>query len=261
MAVCKCISGRQSAQNAQYVAKSVASATNDHVFSIRKAIKDDNYSIIISDGENIGLVVPVYFHYLPTIVQDYLKKVTIHIEGNSHYSFFIATYGMAYGNIGSAARKMLLDKGVSLDASYAVCMVDTWNPYFDMTDKEYIDKAEAKGEKELNETILKIKNLSRGMLADTWTEAEQEETLASYEEYRDTRKFAVDTGKCISCGLCVRQCPLNRIHLENGHPVWDGEKCTLCLGCVHRCPVNTIRYTEDTVGHGQFVNKKAGVIV
>lgn len=247
--------------NSQYVAKKIAGQTNDQVFSIRKAMSESRYDLTVKAGENFGLVVPVYFHYLPTIVQDYLKKVSIHLEGEDHYSFFIATYGMAYGNIGSAAQKILAGKGVTLDATFSICMVDTWNPYFDMTDKDYIASAESKGEKELADVVQKIKNHTSEFLADTWTEKEQEDTLASYEEYRDTRKFSVDTRKCISCGLCARQCPMDRIHLESGHPVWDGDKCTLCLGCVHRCPVNAIQYTEDTVGHGQYINKKAGAIV
>lgn len=246
--------------NSQFVAKSIASAANDHIFSMRKAVKEQQYEITIEDGEDLGLVFPVYFHYLPTIVTDYLHHLQIHMKGDDHYVYAVATYGMAYGNVGSAVKEIFWKKGIALNASYAVRMVDTWNPYFDMTDKAYISEMEETGNRQLNEVMHSVKNHENTLLKDTWTNKEQEDTLASYEEYRDSQRFHVDTAKCIGCGLCVRQCPLNRIHLEAKHPVWDGEKCTLCLGCVHRCPKNAIDYMGDTIGHGQYINRKAGVI-
>ena len=40
--------------------------------------------------------------------------------------------------------------------------------------------------------------------------------------------------KCVGCGLCVKECPYDAIHLIDKKAVID-EKCTLCGACVHAC--------------------------
>ena len=95
-------------------------------------------------------------------------------------------------------------------------------------------------------------------IEETRSEEQQLEMEKIYEDLRQTNKFKVDLDKCIGCGLCERQCPLNVIEV-NGHPKWIKEKCTLCLGCVHRCPVNAISFNNQTEGHGQFINKNVSL--
>lgn len=58
-----------------------------------------------------------------------------------------------------------------------------------------------------------------------------------------TYRLTVDRKKCIGCGICVRNCPMDSIHL-------DGEKkacqnvhnCILCGVCQEKCPVKAIHY-------------------
>lgn len=40
--------------------------------------------------------------------------------------------------------------------------------------------------------------------------------------------------KCVGCGLCVKECPYDAIHLIDKIAVID-EKCTICGACVHAC--------------------------
>ena len=46
-----------------------------------------------------------------------------------------------------------------------------------------------------------------------------------YPMFVHADKFYV-TDACISCGKCVKVCPLGNIRLENGRPVW-GKNCLL----------------------------------
>jgi ferredoxin len=63
----------------------------------------------------------------------------------------------------------------------------------------------------------------------------------------DSIYFVVPEG-CISCGLCVTNCPLDAIEMINGKAVIDQEKCIECGICAdgngdfNGCPVNTIIY-------------------
>lgn len=245
--------------NTQYVAETIAEATGEKIFSIRDALEARQYEISIPDGENLGLCVPTYFQGFPTIVAEYLNNAQIQLAGSNHYVYFVATYGASYGNIGRIAEKVFAEKGIRLDASYSIAMTDTWVPYFDMTDAEYVKKTEERGEHQLQDVKEKIIQHAHELLQNTISDADEQKAADWYERARDTKLFSV-SDKCVGCGLCARQCPLHRIQLKDGHPVWDGEKCTLCLGCLHRCPVNAIRYTHDTVGHGQYINQKAGRI-
>lgn len=45
---------------------------------------------------------------------------------------------------------------------------------------------------------------------------------------------------CLGLGSCVKACPFDAIHIENGVAVVNHELCTGCLKCVDTCPKNVI---------------------
>ncbi|NBJ91961.1 RnfABCDGE type electron transport complex subunit B [Parablautia muri] len=45
---------------------------------------------------------------------------------------------------------------------------------------------------------------------------------------------------CLGYGSCVKACPFDAIHVENGVAVVDKEKCKACGKCVEACPKNLI---------------------
>ena len=240
--------------NDKYVAERIAKENNDKLISLKKLIKNNDYEIIIEENEDFGIILPCYWGTVPTIFSDYMEKAKISIKGDNHYIYFVGTYGADYGKIGSRAQLIMENHNIKFDSTFDLKMVDNWNPYFDLTD-EFIRTGEEIAEKEIDRVLPLIKNKEKELfIKETRSEEEQLKMEKIYDDLRQTDKFKVNLDKCIGCGLCARQCPLNVIKINN-HPEWVKDKCTLCLGCVHRCPVNAISFNNQTDGHGQFVNK------
>ena len=72
-----------------------------------------------------------------------------------------------------------------------------------------------------------------------------------YPLFVHAKKFYADDS-CISCGKCVRVCPLNNIRLEKGRPLW-GKNCTHCMACICRCPSEAIEYGTHSRGKRRYV--------
>ena len=66
-------------------------------------------------------------------------------------------------------------------------------------------------------------------------------------KFKLTAKDFYSTEQCISCGKCVKLCPLNNITLNEGRPLW-GNQCTHCMACIGNCPTQAIEYGTVTQG-------------
>ena len=51
----------------------------------------------------------------------------------------------------------------------------------------------------------------------------------------------VKTGLCDGCGVCIQECPVEAIYMENQRAVIDLEKCIKCGTCLSVCPCEAIR--------------------
>ncbi len=55
------------------------------------------------------------------------------------------------------------------------------------------------------------------------------------------RKAIIDTDYCVACGTCVKVCPLQIIHIEQGvFAEIDFNKCVGCGKCAKACPATVI---------------------
>ena len=54
----------------------------------------------------------------------------------------------------------------------------------------------------------------------------------------------IDKNKCINCGICVKECPVNAILMKKGKTEIDMEKCISCGLCAKICPNRAIEMVE-----------------
>ena len=71
-----------------------------------------------------------------------------------------------------------------------------------------------------------------------------------YRFFVKANAFRADDA-CISCGQCVKRCPMNNILLKEGKPVW-GKECTHCMACICYCPAEAIEYGKKSVGKPRY---------
>ena len=64
--------------------------------------------------------------------------------------------------------------------------------------------------------------------------------VACANKDRGKAAMSVCTNSCIGCGLCVKECKKDAIHVENGVAVIDYEKCVGCKLCTKVCPRDAI---------------------
>lgn len=249
--------------NSRKVAEIIAAENGDRLIDIGAAVRQHRLQYEAATGEDIGFVTPCYFWGIPQIVYDFMNQVQLNGKGTDRYVYHVVTFGSANGGANSMVMSQLQKNfGLTISATFAIRMVDTWVPQYDCSDQEKNLALTQQAEKEAADVARAVArheagehNFYRGAWALLWPVAQ-----LVYEVKRRTKYFSV-TEDCTGCGLCEAQCPLHVIRLKdgirlnNGRPVWTAEKCTLCLGCLHRCPAHAIRYgtKQKTVDHGQWV--------
>lgn len=237
--------------NSRHAAKKIADATGESIISITDCLKNNRFNFTAKNGENIGLVSPVYNFGLPVTVIDFLDR--LEIEYNSNYVFTLVTYGGFSGGASKMMKDKLSEKGIGIDAFYSVRMPDTWTPVYDLSDKEKVTETNRKADIKIGRIIKQIRKKAKGNY-DFRRIPFGDKFYGGYEEMRKTSSLSVNES-CIGCGLCTKQCPVGAIEIQNGKPVWVKEKCAMCLGCLHHCPEFAIQRGDKTTLHGQYIHE------
>ena len=239
--------------NCKYVAQRISEEIGDRLISISDRMKSSDFELNLDENESIGFVTPTYFWGLPQIVTDFIEKLQID-KNASRYVYHVLTFGTTTGAAHKYMKNLLFKKGLTLQGKFAVRMVDTWTPMFDLSDSaENIEITKA-ADKLIDAVISKVKkkrigNFNRNKGPLFIAKAVQGE----YQINRSTSNFTL-LDSCIGCGICENQCPVNAVKVVNGKAKWVKDKCEICLGCLHKCPEFAIQYRNKTQNHGQFVN-------
>lgn len=53
-----------------------------------------------------------------------------------------------------------------------------------------------------------------------------------------------DRGKCVECGLCVEECPVQAIDADRPY-LTNNDICVSCCRCIHICPANARNFDGD----------------
>ena len=247
--------------NSKHVAETIAAGLNDTLIFIPEAARNNQYEYALAEGESLGFVFPVYAWAPPKLVLDFVQQMAVKVpesvEGptSKPYVYFACTCGDECGRTEDIFRKAVEAKGWSLSACFGMKMPETYigMPGFKLDSDENAKKKIAEADATLMRNLPRIINKEQfsDMILGSLAWMKSYVINGSFNKFATNDKKYLSTDKCISCGKCVKACPLQNITLEDGRPVWHGN-CTMCMACYHHCPVNAIQYGKATLGKGQY---------
>jgi ferredoxin len=242
--------------NSLNIARNIADELCDtELVSITRSLESES---IKTPSERIGLIFPVFAWGVPRIVVDFIEKVDLK---NKKYIFAVVTCVAIPGNTLVELKKLMKQKDVNLDASFAVRSGRSSLMKLNMLDKiiKILDAQRKKiktDEVRLDELVLTIKNqIKNKPETSSWTanifgSMFHEMALKSF---RSADRNFIIMDSCKGCGNCAKLCPRGNIKIENGRPIFHHD-CELCHACIQWCPNFAIRHPNFDTALPQYHN-------
>lgn len=205
--------------------------------------------------EKIGLVFPAYFGGLPNIVQRFIRELRFSKES---YIFGVATAGYPWSCfVFSQINGILRKEGRKISAGFYVPMVDNYLRKYTIPPPEKQQVIYANCEIRLHEIIDVIGRNESRIPFETAFYAAIAYPFFMRRIPRWDSSFHID-GKCNSCGICERVCPVDNIRMVEGKPQWN-HQCEFCMACINFCPQATIQWQDATSQRGRYHHKDVSV--
>jgi ferredoxin len=208
---------------------------------------------ISAGSERVGIVCPVYYLGLPSIVTEFVNRLDLSRTG---YCFAVLTMG----GFGASALHQLDNlvfarNNRHLDAAFTVRMVGNFVPRYDPAKGTKQEKLLRDADATLSEIAASI---DKGLIVIPGS------ALVTgflkrfmYDGFihtiHDADKNFFSDEKCTSCGTCAAVCPVKNIEMVNEKPFWK-HHCELCCACIHFCPAEAIQYGPKTKKRGRYRN-------
>lgn len=233
--------------NSRWVAERLAEATHDRLFNMVECLRNpSDFPVrLLPDASCVGLVFPVHAWRAPSVVFQFLFRFTF---PENVYRYAVCTCGDDAGKTMNH-----LSGHFRLDAAWSVTMPNTYIPMFNLDDA-------ALARRKVEEARLSMPSLAADILAGRRVWKVHEGAAPRLKTYLihplftrfvvSPRGFHADEG-CVSCGTCVKVCPMENIHLVKGRPEW-GSVCIHCMACVHGCPQEVIQFRNKTQHRGRY---------
>lgn len=249
--------------NSKWAAQMLAAKTCDKVVDIADALRGEGAcEFALKAGEKVGFVFPVHGWRVPSIVREFISRISLIHYHESTYTYALCTCGDSAGEIMKLLAGHLKAVKLHLNASFTVIMPESYIglPFM------YLDKPQKERDK-CSMSAARIEKYSEWISESRGGEHLDKGAMPGFysgflggffhNHLVTDKHFYVDINKCTGCGKCAKVCPVGDIECQNGgHPEWKGNgKCMTCYACLHHCPANAIKWGWFSSGKGQYVKK------
>ncbi len=232
------------------LAHTISERIDEPAFDIEELLKSGQFEFELKDDERLGFLIPVYFGNVPELMRKFIEQV--HIKTGEHYYCYL---GLTYGGDCFAApnylMQCLIKRGLTTTAVFGIIGIDTFIPFYKVPVGEERKKLDERHSLESSFMAEQIADRTAGTYLKRGPFPQVTSLLCGplYRLMRKTKNFVVSE-KCIGCGLCARECPMDVIGMdeETKHPKWKKDSCMLCFRCLHHCPTEAIDYGKMSVG-------------
>lgn len=233
--------------NSLWAAKRLATE-GEELINIADAIRENNYEYKVSSGENVGLVFPVYFYTVPSIIKDFVAKLKL--EG-AEYVYAVITCGGGISQADAVLKKLLAERSIKLNYAKALLMPDNSMLFYQIPPVSESGKRLDDAGKQLVDIKKIIDRRFNKSIGDSTVLSDM--VGLGYKMCNKTAKFYADEN-CVGCGMCAKNCPQDVIEMKEGKPQWVKETCSKCSACINRCPKQAIQYGKATKKRNRYVN-------
>ncbi|MBN1776968.1 MAG: EFR1 family ferrodoxin [Clostridiales bacterium] len=236
--------------NSRYVAELFAEEMGCECLSIEE---DADFGALIGAADAVAFVYPIYASRMPRILREFILAHKAALHGKK---LVILCTQMGFSGDGARSLADLLDKG-TYKVLYAehLMMPNNINNCFIFP-------------KTSDRRILRLKKAAQRRIRRVW-----ENIKAGVVKKRGFNPFSRFLGlwqaaylplmdrvlknavhiddDCTGCGLCVKNCPMRNLSLENGKAAAHGN-CTKCYRCINSCPERAIAIYFRKKVHWQY---------
>lgn len=235
--------------NARHVAMRLSKELGESVLDMGR-IQPGSFAL--REDERLGIVAPIHAWMIPSFVLDWLKHATF--DRVPAYVFLISVCGAEEGDATKKMQKFLAKRGWTLSASFTLAMPNNYMLGYELETPEEAKRILEEADRRLDEIVPILRDNASRFDLNRGTMAKFKSSFIHpmFQRFAMSPKPFYATEACIRCGICVENCPVHTIRLED-LPVW-GNECTQCLACINRCPVQAIEYGKKTVGKRRYVH-------
>lgn len=246
--------------NTRYAATLIARHLHDRLHFI-----PSGKSPALEEGESVGFMFPIYSWGVPPIVSRFLHQFKENLAGR--YLWAVCTCGDEAGVAMRKLDKQLNEKcGARFALTASVIMPNDYVllPGFDVDSPQVANAKLDAAPARLEEIAAQIRSGNCGVYDVTQGSLPKlrSAVFPLFKRWGVNPKRWHVSDECISCGACVKACPVANIKLvadENNrgrlHPRWSSN-CLSCCACFHSCPARAIDYANFTKGKGQYICPK-----
>lgn len=242
--------------NTEYIAKELAKRLDDECINLLERFKTQDHSLLHSEKPFV-ICAPVYVCEMPRFMSKYLKE---QVFSGSKDVYFIFTSGGYCGISGVLAKSIFKKKNMVYHGHAEFKMPRNY-----VASDAYAMLSAEETEERIRVAYQKLDGVAAAIQSGNKLTARHVflfETIITVPfnpvwcKLKLRAKDFYATDACISCGKCVKLCPLNNITLNEKHPVW-GDQCTHCMACIGNCPKEAIEYgtitqTKEKYNFGKY---------